>query len=226
MPRMIARIQGLLESIDHGVALMRVGDETGALFYEVLLPAFAEARLAASRGKTVTLHTFHFLESQGQGANMLPRLAGFLTTEDLKFYQLFTTCKGIGFRKALRAMTLETSQIAAAVADRDAALLQSLPEIGKRTAETIIASLRGKVDRFVTAATYAGAGASSSADAAAVRTLPGGPLAREALEVLLALGENRQQAVQWIDHILGDPDDRPDNVEDVVQRVYRMKAGV
>ena len=39
--------------------------------------------------------------------------------------------------------------IAAAIAEKDIDLLKSLPEIGKRTAETIVAELHGKVDRFV-----------------------------------------------------------------------------
>jgi holliday junction DNA helicase RuvA len=223
---MIARIQGTLDSITNGIALIRIGSEaTGSLFYEVQLPAFAQTRLTMQEGKTVTLHTFNFHESQGQGSTMLPRLAGFLTTEDLAFFQLFTTCKGIGFRKALRAMTLQTSQIAAAISDRDAAMLQSLPEVGKRTAETIIASLSGKVDRFVSAAAYTASVTGTSDDGSDTAPPTGGLLSREALETLLALGENRIQAAQWIDRILSNPDDRPTDVGELVSRVLQMKSG-
>ena len=80
---------------------------------------------------------------------MIPRLAGFLSVEDRAFFELFTTCKGIGNRKALRAMSLDVGQLAGAISDRDIALLQTLPDIGRRTAETIIATLHGKVDRFL-----------------------------------------------------------------------------
>ena len=38
---------------------------------------------------------------------------------------------------------------AAAIENKDAKFLVALPEIGKRTAETIIVELSGKVDRFV-----------------------------------------------------------------------------
>ena len=220
---MIARIHGILQTLSSGHALVRVGTlEQGALDYELLLPAFVEARLGGNIGKNVSLFTFHFLESQGQGASMLPRLAGFLTQEDLRFYLLFTTVKGIGYKRALRAMALETAQIAGAIADRDEKLLQSLPEIGKRTAETVIVTLRGKVDGFVSAAAYGGG--VKRADGATPQAA-GGTLAREALEALMALGENRIQAVQWIDLAMSDPDDRPRDSSELINRIYRIKAG-
>ena len=39
--------------------------------------------------------------------------------------------------------------VAEAIAARDHGMLQTLPEIGKRTAETICVELKGKVDPFV-----------------------------------------------------------------------------
>ena len=216
MSLMIARIQGVLEAVAGDAALVRVD---GGLTYEVLLPAYATAQLAGQIGQVVTLDTLCYLESQNQGATMTPRLAGFVNVTDRAFFVLFTTCKGIGNRKALRAMAMSTEQIAAGIADRDVALLQSLPEIGRRTAETIVATLHGKVDRFVSAAAFGGAGAG--------RPAAGGVsgIAREALEVLMQLGENRTQAVAWIDQALRDPDDRPGNVEALVARAYRIKGG-
>ena len=141
---MIARIRGILEALEDGVAL--IGDDGSdgiGLTYEVLLPGFVVGRLGGSISQPVTLHTLHFFESLNQGATLVPRLAGFMTAEDRRFFELFTTCKGIGNRKALRAMALSTEQIASGIADRDVALLQSLPEVGRRTAETIVATLHG-----------------------------------------------------------------------------------
>lgn len=223
---MIARIHGKLETLSPGTAIIRVGSvEQGALDYEVLLPAFVEARLGGSIGKNVSLYTFHFHESQGQGSSMLPRLAGFLTHEDLRFYLLFTTVKGIGYKRALRAMALDTAQLAGAITDRDDKLLQSLPEIGKRTAETVIVTLRGKVDSFINASTYTTSKTSKS-DKSAQTPTGSGSIAREALDALVALGENRVQAMQWIDTIMSDPDDRPRDSSDLINRIYRMKASV
>lgn len=213
---MIAKIQGTLESIDADKAYLRLPD---GLTYEVLLPAYTAARLNGSIGRDVTLHTLHYLESQAQGVTIFPRLAGFLSVSDKQFFELFVTCKGIGHRRALRAMTLSTAQIAGAIADRDLAMLQSLPEVGKRTAETIAVTLRGKVDRFLDALPAGATGA----DGEPLAT-PAGGLARDALHVLLQLGENRAQATAWIDRALSS-DDAPKDAESLVAEVYRIKGG-
>ena len=220
---MIARIKGILESIREGSAYIQMDEQFGGyLAYEVLLPTFTAARLGGSIGQMVALSTYHFLESQGQGATMIPRLAGFLTDNDKHFFELFTTCRGIGNRKALRAMSLDIGQLAAAIADRDIGTLQSLPEIGRRTAETIVATLRGKVDRFLTSSQVATTGMipdeSSSKDAN-----PEATLTRQALVVLMQLGENRAQAVSWVDQVMSADDNPPDNVQDLITKVYQIK---
>ena len=224
---MIAKIEGTLEAIEGGTALVR--PMGGGLTYEVLLPAFTSGRLTGRIGSTVCLHTLSFLESLNQGNTLIPRLAGFLSRRDQQFYELFVTCKGIGHRRALRAMALSTDQIAAAIADRDLALLQSLPEIGRRTAETITATLRGKVDPFVADAAYGDADAATTPAPTPATRPAGTSLAREALEVLLTLGENRTQAVAWIDQALAtDGDDgrpfHPTDVQQLINRVYQIKA--
>ena len=212
---MIARLEGVLEHLLDGAALVRCD---GGLTYEVHLPAYAAARLGGSIGQAIALHTLYFIEGSAQGTTMTPRLAGFLSTDDRRFFELFTTCKGIGNRRALRSMTLDTAQIAAAIADRDVSILQSLPEIGKRTAETVIATLRGKVDAFLSADAYGG---DSNAGGAPT---PRSGMAREVLEVLLQLGENRIQSMKWIDEALRE-EEQPTDTQELLQRVYRIKAG-
>jgi len=227
---MIARIEGHLEAVVQHTALVRMEMAAGAVVvHEVLLSAYTAARLLRDVGQTVKLHTLYYMEGQNQGAMFLPRLVGFLTVEDRQFYELFTTCKGIGYRRALRAMTLSTDVIAAAIAERDLDLLQSLPEIGRRMAETIVTTLRGKVDHLVAATSYParqGDQPSKSDDAAFDA---GSHVAREALKVLLQLGETRQDAMRWIDQALlacesnGEP--RPASPEELIAKVYRIKAG-
>ena len=218
---MIARVEGVLERIDGDRALV---SPPGGVSYEVMLPAYAAARLAASIGRTVTLHTLHFMEQQAQGGTIHPRLAGFLSREDRAFFELFVTCKGIGHRRALRAMTLDIGRIASAIADRDLATLQSLPEVGKRTAETIVVTLKEKMDRFLTAAAFTGTGDNGRGATLGEGATPTPSVARDALEALLKLGENRIQAIAWIDQVLA-RDDAPTHATGVITEVYRIKAG-
>lgn len=214
---MICRIQGVLESIEEGRA--HVTPAGTGLGYEVLLPAFAAARLGGAIDSDVTLHTHHFIEASAQGTNMTPRLAGFLSPDHRAFYELFTTVKGIGPRKALRALALEPAAIAAAIAERDVKTLQTLPEIGKRMAETIVATLHGKVDRFLAGPSRPGAGGEAPADPPP----PGNAAAREAIEVLVQLGEPRPQAAKWVDAVLTR---RPgvDDAQAIITEALRMKA--
>lgn len=216
---MIARLTGTLVALEQDRAMVDPGH---GIVYEVMLPRFAATRLAVSTGQSVTLHTFQFIEATAQGSTMFPRLAGFLTATDLRFFQLFVTCKGIGHKRALRAMVLDTATVASAIADRDAKLLQTMPEVGKKLAEGIVLTLRDKVDGFVSDAAYpAGAGGQGGA---APAMSGGGTLARDALEVLMQLGENRTQAVQWIDRALS-ADEPPADVQQLVAEVYRLRAG-
>ncbi|MEY4827026.1 MAG: Holliday junction ATP-dependent helicase RuvA, partial [Planctomycetota bacterium] len=135
---MIASIEGELLSAEDGVALLQVG----ALAYEVLVPAADVTALAGQRGATVRFVTLHYLEGQGQGSSFWPRLIGFRSAEDRDFFELFTTVKGIGNRKALRALQRPFAEVAAAIARRDEKALTGLPEIGKKMAETIVVELK------------------------------------------------------------------------------------
>lgn len=159
-----------------------------AVRVEALVPGYYAERLVDSVGSTVTMRTRMHLESQAQGSSFIPRLLGFPDEADRAFFELFTSVKGVGARKALRAMAIEPTLIAASIAARDAKALTKLPEIGARVAETMVAELHGKVDRW-------------SAGAPIVEARPGpvvsGP-AEDAVETLIALGETRAEAERRI----------------------------
>ena len=200
---MITHLTGTLTAIDDGAAHVRSGDLT----YEVLVPAADAMALAARIGQPASFHTLHYLEAQGQGSSFWPRLIGFQSTADRAFFELFTTVKGIGNRKALRALQLPFGQVAEAIASRDHALLQSLPEIGKRTAEAICVELKGKVDPYVRGIGAVAAGARGTAGAQAAR----GPVtaeaklmaaARDAVEVLVLLGHAKPAARDLVERVM------------------------
>jgi holliday junction DNA helicase RuvA len=209
MDRMISRIEGELVSVQSGRIELRVGD----VVYELLIPAIDTQRLGAAVGRTIEFHTLHYLESQGQGTSFIPRLIGFASRDDRAFFEVFTTVKGLGNRKALRALELPFSDVANAIAAQDADLLKSLPEIGKRTAETIIVELSGKIDRFVEVK-----GGSSSA------LLRDGHLeiARDAVMVLVQLGETKLNAKHLVDRVL-DADPEIATADQVVAAAFRLK---
>jgi Holliday junction DNA helicase RuvA len=220
---MISKIHGILESLGPDTAYLNL---EGGLTYEVLIPAYVTARLGLQIGNPITLHTLHYLEGSSSGANMTPRLAGFLTESDKGFFLLFTTIKGIGPKKALKAMSLSTGQIAAAIADRDAKTLQALPGIGKKAAETIVVALNDKVDSYIDPHAHAGRIGDSSAPTDDTSGFaPSRAAAKEALAVLEQLGENRAQALNWIDDVLTHQPEIED-AQVLISEVLRLKSGV
>lgn len=143
---MIASLTGeLRDALDDRVHL-----QAGPVVYELLVPAADRASLAASVGETLTFHTILYLEGDPNRGNLEPRLIGFMRASDKRFFERFTTVKGVGVKTALRALTVPVGEIAKAIESRDARFLVRLDGIGKRTAELIVAELSGKVKDFAT----------------------------------------------------------------------------
>lgn len=207
---MITRLTGTLERVEGQEAIVALGD----IAHQVLVPGYVAEKLAQRLGQRVTLVTLQYLESQNQGSSFIPRLIGFNHEQERKFFELFTTVKGIGNRKALRACVLEPAGICRAIAARDAKALTKLPEIGSRMAETIIAELSGKVDGFLSSqeiesldAEAAGAGGAKS------------PIADDAVAALIALGQTRQEAEVQVTRAVGRLG-KPASVEVILERVF------
>jgi Holliday junction DNA helicase RuvA len=114
----------------------------------------------------------------------------------------------------LRALAIPTGDIARAIALKDTRKLSSLPQVGKRAAETIIAELHGKVDKF---AMGAGVGA------APVEALP--DYQQGAIAALVTLGERRNDAENWVRRVC-EVDPALNDPQKIVPAVFRLKAGI
>ncbi len=212
---MIARITGELVELDSQTNTVMI--ELGSLCYEIMVPGYCVSDLSDNLGREITLYCLEYYESSGGfgASNLIPRLIGFPHASDKGFFQKFITVKGIGIRKALRSMANPPAEIAWFIEQCDARALSGLPEIGKRTAEQVIAELKGKV------AGYAQAGISKPGRV----QKPLNTIEREALEVLLQLGERRSEAEELITRLTAASGDIK-TTDELVQAFYRAKAGV
>ena len=207
---MIAKISGTLAEVAKNSVLLEVGD----IGYEVMVPGYALELLASKIGQQVSLYTLEYLEgSIATGGNLVPRLIGFMHSEERAFFGKFTSVKGVGMRKALKALSMPIGKVASAIEAKDSKLLQSLPGVGKRLAELMVVELAGKVDEFALAAADQRGEASGWAQGHT-----------EALEILLQLGERRSDAQELIERVR-QVDPKMDRAEEIVQAVYRLKAG-
>lgn len=213
---MITRVSGFLEGLTELSAVVVPGGPAGGIAYQVLVPAYLAPKLQSKVGSNVALMTLHYLDSPNQGATFAPRLIGFETAREREFFELFTTVKGIGNRKALKAMAIEPGAIAAAIVAKDARTLTKLPEIGKRLAETVIAELTGKVETFLPV------GEIEHMDRQVRPALPkGDSVVEEAIDALVALGEMRGEAERLVGRALDRSKSKPVTSTELVQLVYQ-----
>ncbi|MCC2668146.1 MAG: recombination protein RuvA domain [Armatimonadetes bacterium] len=163
---MIAYLRGIARHLDESLVVLDVG----GVGYEVLLPgieakalrsrlyrdltadaasgaaAGAEAVLAASSTpvpaeREVALWIYyHVAERQPR-----PLLIGFHERQDREFFELLLSVADIGPSVAARSLTIPVCDYASAIERRDVRTLGTLPGIGKRKADQIVATLKGKV---------------------------------------------------------------------------------
>ncbi len=120
----------------------------GGVGYEVLLPAVVASCLQAGQGDRAQFYIYyHQTEKQPK-----PVLIGFTSLEEREFFEKFISVEAIGPIKAVSALAVPIGEIASAIENKDAVSLRKLKGIGGRTADKIIATLRGKVAHFSTGA--------------------------------------------------------------------------
>ncbi len=207
---MIVRLTGtMIEVTEESVVVEREG-----VAREVLIPSFAVAELAAYRGQVVTLHTIEFFEGNQASGQLVPRILGFLHEEDRLFFTRFVAVKGIGPRKALKALAEPVRRIATWIESGDAKAMVRLPGIGKRAAELIVASLRGKMDDL----------ALPAEEDSVTEAVQLSRSQRDALEILVAWGDSRNDSERWLQRAAQlHPD--VETADEWVRAAYRIKTG-
>ena len=183
---MISAITGELRRVQED----RVHLACGAIIYEILVPASDIEQLRQSMGSQSTFQTIFDLEGDPTRGGLTPRLIGFLRHQDKRFFQLFITVKGIGPKRALRALVQPIGRIAEAIESKDTRYLVGLPEIGKRTAEQVVAELAGKVTEF------------AAAGAAVSRPVSRSVEERDAINAAIQLGIGRPEAERLLERAL------------------------
>jgi len=207
---LITAVNGVLAYVGEDRVVVKTD---GHFSYEIMLPRFMIRRLFGRVGQQIELHTYHYLEGGHGGSNMIPRLVGFPSVEEREFFEKFITVPDIGVRKALRCFVISVAEIAAAIENGDLRTLESLPGIGRRSAQKILAELGGKVAKFA----LIREGEEKRAEEAPVG------IKEEVTDVLLQLGYNPREAQEMITKSLKVAPDIS-TAEDLLAAVYRQRA--
>ena len=166
---MIGRLSGtLLEKNPPQILL-----DVQGVGYELDVPMSTFYNLPALNEKVV-LHTHFVVREDAQ------LLYGFATHEERIAFRQLLKISGVGPKLALSVLSgLSLSDLALAVANKDAGRLTKIPGVGKKTAERLLLELQGKF-------TVTGSGASSA--------VPVASFASDIVNALQALGYNDKEA--------------------------------
>lgn len=209
---MIAHLAGTLKRLPKD-GLRVIVEVEGGVGYEVLLPFFVKRALEEEgrEGDRVELEVYYYVTER----QPRPVLIGFNREHEKTFFERLIEVEDIGPARAASALIFSVSTVARAIEEGDIALLRKLPGIGERSANKIVATLRGKVAQW---ALLRDEGYDTVPKAAPERT----ELMEAVTEALVALGYRRAEARAKVEEAL----EREPGVKDeqeLIREVFRAE---
>jgi holliday junction DNA helicase RuvA len=230
---MITKMTGVLNRILDDEARL----EVGPFEYQVLLPEAVRRQLQFRTGEELTLHICEYLEGNQSISRFTPRKLGFLTEQELEFFELFCTVDKIGPKKALKAMARPVREMADAINRGDTAWLTTLPGIGGTTAEQIVLALKKKITPFLVSRNEPEPTASVSEASEPVKKtgkkkpapqpvevvpMPASNVVDDAYEALMAMGMSPLEARAKVDSLLSSRQQFT-TVDEAIALMFRTK---
>jgi Holliday junction DNA helicase RuvA len=205
---MISHLRGTLARKNEVGSSLEI--DVGGVWYRVELPAFVwRAMEDKGIGDEVELETFYFVTQNAP----IPRLIGFQREVERGFFEKLITVPNIGPTTATKALEFSVSTIARWIEGGEVTQITKLPGIGKRSAETMVAQLRGKVTEE---ALLADEGFDKPEP---VKTAGPSDIARDAIDALITLGYTRTDAERLVAQVEAEAE--PATVEEIIRGVFR-----
>lgn len=171
---MIALLKGKIELKSGRFVIIKVN----GIGYKVFCSSSALEKLG-DKGEEVKLFIHHYVREN------LFDLYGFLSFEELEFFEMLISISGIGPKAGLAVLSIASlKDLKASIASGQVALLTKVSGIGKKTAERVILELRSKI------------------------LVPGSEVSRlvsddEAIEALVSLGYTSRQVREALKQVSG-----------------------
>ncbi len=187
---MIAYVNGIIENIEEGLAVVDVG----GVGINVFISGSTMDRMPGI-GEAVKFYTYTSVKEDSF------TLYGFLSRDELALFKMLISVNGIGPKGGLSILSVMTpDDLRFAIMAGDAGTISKAPGVGKKTAERITLELRDKIK--VTEESFSGSGAVAlddlGDDAASARD--------EAVAALVALGYNSGDAMKAVRKVLKSSD--------------------
>jgi len=202
---MISFLRGIIASKSENGAVIDVG---GVGFF-VNMPSSDIAKLGEA-GENVTVNTYFQIRDEE------PQMYGFLTSEEMSYFNKLISISGIGPKAALAILgTLSVEDLAFAIISEDVKAITRAPGVGTKMAQRIILELKGKID------TQEAIGRGSSS----AQNIPLGGVRADtgAVNALIALGASPSEAQKVVMQI----DASAMSTEDIIKEALRrMSNGI
>lgn len=122
-----------------GKSMESIYIETHGIEWEIFVSALSAERFGTV-GSTVKVYTWLYHREDQM------RLFGFLTPAERNLFLDLTKVEGIGPKQALKILSgLDNAALETALEEGDVARLQSIPGIGKKTAQKMVLALKGQL---------------------------------------------------------------------------------
>lgn len=200
---MISFLRGKIASKNENGAVIDVG----GVGFLVNMPVTDIAKIGGA-GEEVTVHTYFQMNDQGA------QLYGFLTSDQIDYFNKLISISGIGPKAALAVLgTLSVQDLAFAIIAEDVKAITRAPGVGPKAAQRIILELKGKIDT----SKAVGSETVTSAPTFTVRADTG------AVNALIALGASPSEAQKTVMQI----DATNLSTEDIIKEALRrMSNGI
>lgn len=173
---MIAHVRGRLVQKNPTMAVV----ETGGVGFHLLIPVSTFETLGDPGQEVLLLTHLHVREDVLQ-------LFGFATQDERDLFLLLISVNGVGPKLAIGILSgIKTENFRQAVREGNAAVLDKIPGVGKKTAERLLVELRDKIGMSIPSAT----------------TPALGPIHEQAILALVSLGYKRAHAEEAVQRIL------------------------
>ena len=199
---MIAYVNGILESIEEGLAIVDVG----GIGMNVFISGSTMDRMPGI-GEMVKVYTYTNVKEDAF------TLFGFLSRDELSLFKLLITVNGIGPKGGLAILSvMSPDDLRFAIIAGDSASIAKAPGIGKKTAERITLELKDKI-KVTEDSLLSQGGDSLDGD------LLGDNLSAkdETVAALVALGYNNSDAMRAVRKVLGTEEGAAANTEDLLK---------
>ena len=187
---MIAYVNGILESIQEGLAVIDVG----GVGINVGISGSTMDRMPGI-GETVRLYTYTSVREDAFS------LFGFLSRDELTLFKMLISVNGIGPKAGLSILSVMTpDDLRFAIMAGDSRTIAKAPGVGKKTAERITLELRDKISAVSEDTTTSSGALGDGYDTEASSSRD------EAVAALTALGYNGTDAMKAVRKVMKSPE--------------------